>query len=66
MIAPMDASCAVRSGRLHALAIHISMRITSPVPAAIEERRNEMGSTGDHHCVASLSGISRNSDPREL
>src|SRR5262245_46286381 len=42
------------------------MRITSAVPAAIDERKNEIGSSGDHHCGASLSGISRNNDPNEL
>src|ERR1700752_1261315 len=56
----------MRSGRLHPFAIHISIRIISDVPAAIADRKKEMGITGDHHCGASLSGISRNNDPREL
>src|SRR5262245_1296982 len=38
----------------------------SPVPAAIDDRKKETGSAGDHHCGPSLSGISRNSDPSEL
>src|SRR5579862_9335445 len=63
---PIAASCVVRSCRFHALAIHISTTMTKAVPAAIEERKKEMGITGDHHCGASLSGISRNKEPREL
>ena len=66
MILPSEASCGIRSGRCQAFAIHISTRITTAVPAAIEERKNETGITGDHHCGASLSGISRNSEPSEL
>src|ERR1700746_950821 len=63
---PMAASCVVRSCRFHALAIHISTTMTRAVPAAIEEKKKEMGITGDHHCGASLSGINRNNEPREL
>ena len=66
MILPIDASCVIRSCRFHAFAIHISIRMTRAVPAAIEDRKKEMGITGDHHCGASLSGISRNSEPSEL
>src|SRR5580765_6252696 len=44
----------------------MSMRITSAVPAAIDERKKEMGITGDHHCGASMFGISRYKDPSEL
>ncbi len=32
----------------------------------MEDKKNETGSTGDHHCGASLSGMSRNNEPREL
>src|ERR1700741_428772 len=56
----------MRSCRLHPFAIHISIRIIRDVPAAIADKKKEMGITGDHHCEASLSGISRNKDPREL
>src|ERR1700741_1100720 len=56
----------MRSCRLHPFAIHISIRIIREVPAAIADKKNETGITGDHHCGASLSGISRNNDPREL
>src|SRR5215831_4607386 len=40
--------------------------MTSPVPAAIEDKKNEIGITGDHHCGASASRMSRNSEPSEL
>ena len=40
--------------------------MTRPRPAAIEDRKNETGNTGDHHCGASEPGIRRNSDPSEL
>src|SRR4051812_18333115 len=56
----------MRKVRRHALAIAISTRITTAVPAAIDDRKNETGMTGDHHWGASLSGISRNSEPSEL
>ena len=36
------------------------------MPATIDDRKNEIGITGDHHCEASLFGISRYSDPSEL
>jgi hypothetical protein len=40
--------------------------MTRAVPAAIDDRKNETGITGDHHCGASLVGISRKSEPSEL
>src|SRR3954454_14379925 len=63
---PSEASWLIRSVRCHALAIHISTRITNAVPDATEDRKNETGRTGDHHWAPSLSGISRNSEPSEL
>ena len=56
----------MRSSRVQARAIHISIRITSPVPAAIADKKNDTGSTGDHHCGASAPRMSRNSEPSEL
>jgi hypothetical protein len=32
----------------------------------MDDKKKEMGMTGDHHCEPSLSGINRNSEPREL
>jgi hypothetical protein len=40
--------------------------MTRAVPAAIEDKKKEMGITGDHHCGPSLSGMSKNKEPREL
>src|SRR5579864_2038765 len=62
----IDCSCDTRSCRFHAFAIHISIRITRAVPAAIEDRKKETGIVGDHHCGATLSGISKNNEPSEL
>ena len=36
------------------------------MPAAIDDRKKETGITGDHHCGASMFGISRYSEPSEL
>jgi len=44
----------------------MSIRMTSAVPAAIDDRKNETGITGDHHCGASMFGISRYREPSEL
>ena len=66
MICPTEASRVISSGRRHPFAIHISTRITSAVPAAIDDRKKETGITGDHHCGASMFGISRYSEPSEL
>jgi hypothetical protein len=44
----------------------MSMRMTSAVPAAIDDRKKETGITGDHHCGASMFGISRYREPSEL
>src|SRR5580765_2733630 len=66
VIAPIEDICSMRSRRSHALAIHISIRMTSAVPAAIDDRKKDTGITGDHHCGASLSGISRSREPSEL
>ena len=44
----------------------MSIRMTRAVPATIEDRKKETGITGDHHCGASMFGISRYSEPREL
>src|SRR5262245_7995408 len=63
---PSEANWLIRRVRCHALAIHISTRITSAVPEAIEDRKNDTGRTGDHHWAPSLSGIRRNSEPSEL
>jgi Lipocalin-like domain len=65
-MAPIAESCLRRSWRFQAFEIHISIRMTRPVPAAIDDRKNEIGITGDHHCGASVPGISRNNDPSEL
>ena len=54
------------SGRRQPFAIHMSIRMTSALPATIEDRKNETGITGDHHCEASMFGISRYSEPSEL
>src|SRR6516162_6211341 len=62
----MAASCSIGRWRCHPLAIHISIRMIRDVPATIDDKKNETGITGDHHWGASLSGISRNKDPREL
>src|SRR5262252_5094416 len=62
----MAQSSVVRSGRFQPFAIHISTRMISAVPAAIDDKKNEIGITGDHHCGASLSGMSRNKEPSEL
>src|SRR4029453_306998 len=61
-----DAGRASARGRAHPFAIHISTRITRAVPAAIEERKKETGITGDHHCGATMFGMSRNREPSEL
>ena len=66
MICPTEASRVISSGRRHPFAIHMSIRITSAVPAAIDDRKNETGITGDHHCGASMFGISKYSEPSEL
>jgi hypothetical protein len=42
------------------------MRIISAVPAVIDDKKKDIGITGDHHCGPSLSGINRNSEPSEL
>ena len=44
----------------------MSIRMTSADPATIEDRKNEMGMTGDHHCEASMFGMSRYREPSEL
>ncbi len=36
------------------------------MPAATDDRKNETGITGDHHCAASMFGINRYSEPSEL
>src|SRR4029450_1318312 len=54
------------SGRRQPFAIHISMRITSAVPAAIADRKKETGITGDHHWGASMLGINKYREPSEL
>src|SRR6516225_12315363 len=59
-------NCAMRTGRLHAFAIHNSMRMIRAVPAAMEETKNKTGSNGDHHWPASSWGINRNNEPNEL
>ena len=66
MICPTEASRVISSGRRHPFAIHMSIRMTSAVPATIEDRKKETGITGDHHCGASMFGISRYSEPSEL
>ena len=66
MIFPIAASCVICSERFQAFAIHSSTRMTRAVPAAIEDKKKETGITGDHHCEPSLSGISKNKEPREL
>ena len=66
MICPTEASGVMWSGRCHPFAIHMSIRMTRAVPATIEDRKKETGITGDHHCGASMFGISRYSEPSEL
>ena len=66
VICPTEASRVISSGRRHPFAIHMSIRITSAVPATIDERKKDTGITGDHHCEASMFGISRYSEPSEL
>ena len=66
MICPTEASGFMCSGRCHPFAIHMSIRMTRAVPATIEDRKKETGITGDHHCGASMFGISRYSEPSEL
>src|SRR5882762_2148659 len=63
---PSEASCGMRSARPQAFAIHISTRMTREMPAAMDERKNQTGITGDHQAGSSLSGMSRNSEPSEL
>jgi hypothetical protein len=59
VILPIEATCPTFSGRRQPFAIHISTRTTSAVPAATDERKNDTGSTGDHHCGASCSFMRR-------
>src|SRR4051794_21630177 len=62
----MAASCETCKRRFHAFAIQASITMIRPVPAAIEDRKKYTGIAGDHHCAASLVGISRKREPREL
>ena len=43
-----------------------STATTSAVPAAIDDRKKLIGMTGDHHCGASMFGISKYKEPSEL
>src|SRR5438270_1052867 len=62
----MASSCAIRSCLFQAFAIHISIRITTAMPAAMDDKKKDTGITGDHHCEVSWSGMSRNNEPSEL
>src|SRR5512132_2793665 len=66
VIWPSDAIGSISRGRRQPFEIHIWMRMMRAVPATTEERKNEIGRIGDHHCGSTMLGIRRKSDPSEL
>src|SRR5262249_60728736 len=48
------------------LTIPTQTKMTRDPPAAIDDKKKETGMTGDHHCGASLSGMSKKREPSEL
>jgi hypothetical protein len=59
VICPTAANVFMSSGRCQARAIHMLISTINAVPATMEERKKLIGITCDHHCGASMLGISR-------